>query len=534
MSDAMSLWIRNRGIGLRVLAGIALALIVAVAVGVSGMLSMRTIDSGAQTIASRDLTAVHDAAQLRVAVDDLRMELVNHLLSDTPAAKAEVDGSIPTQIQAVKDALAAFQAVTDNPGAATLIAHFLAALDDYQAVWSTDLRPTSQAQDLAAFIAVRDNKLKAPTVAMLTDVSTLIDDEMTLAAATAAAGHATYQRSILTVSVILAAGLALGLSVGIFVSRGIVRDLHRVGAMAESLKDGDLTARTGLVSKDEVGRMGQSLDAAVGSIAVVVTTVTESASALASASEELAGATQQISAAAEEAATQAGVVASAAEQVSRNVDSVASGTSQMGASIHEISTNAVQASGVSAEAVSKAATASDTIKRLGASSEEIGNIVNLITSIASQTNLLALNATIEAARAGEAGKGFAVVASEVKDLAQETAKATHDIVGRVEAIQTETAAAVSVIAEIQDVITAIDSFQTTISAAVEEQTATTAEISRSVAEAAIGTGEIASNITGVATASEVTAQGVTEAQKSVSELAHMSDELLVAVSAFRV
>ena len=115
----------------------------------------------------------------------------------------------------------------------------------------------------------------------------------------------------------------------------------------------------------------------------------------------------------------------------------------------------------------------------------------MITSIAEQTNLLALNATIEAARAGEAGKGFAVVATEVKDLAQETARATEDISRRVEAIQADTSGAVAAIEEITSVIARISDFQTTIASAVEEQTATTAEMSRSVTEAATGTGEIA-------------------------------------------
>ena len=257
--------------------------------------------------------------------------------------------------------------------------------------------------------------------------------------------------------------------------------------------------------------------------------VSQNSQALSSASEELAANSQQMVSNAEETAAQAGVVSAAAEQVSKNVQTVATGTEEMSASIKEIAKNAQDAAKVASVAVKAAETTNATVSKLGESSAEIGKVIKVITSIAQQTNLLALNATIEAARAGEAGKGFAVVANEVKELAKETAKATEDISQKIEAIQGATKSAVLAIAEISGIINKINDYQNTIASAVEEQTATTNEITRNVAEAAKGSSEIAQNITGVATAAKSTTQGANDTKKASAELARMAAELLEAV-----
>ena len=291
--------------------------------------------------------------------------------------------------------------------------------------------------------------------------------------------------------------------------------------------------------KDEMGRVFKVVKIATdvtarrvleAKLQTTVDAVATNATTLGSASEELTASSQQMVSNAEETATQAGVVSAAAEQVSKNVQTVATGTEEMSASIKEIAKNAQDAAKVATTAVRAAETANRTIGKLGESSAEIGKVIKVITSIAQQTNLLALNATIEAARAGEAGKGFAVVANEVKELAKETAKATEDISQKIEAIQSDTKSAVTAITEISTVINKINDYQNTIASAVEEQTATTNEISRNVAEAAKGTTEIAQNITGVATAAKSTTSGANDMQMAATELSRMAAELQAMVS----
>jgi methyl-accepting chemotaxis protein len=296
---------------------------------------------------------------------------------------------------------------------------------------------------------------------------------------------------------------------------------------------GDLTRNVTIKGSDAVGQMGDGLDRFFGNLRRSVGNISEMAQTLASASRELTAVSQQMASNAEETAAQANVASAAAEEVSSNVNTVSTAAEEMGASIREIAKSAHEAARVATSAVRVAESTNVTVAKLGESSAEIGNVIKVITSIAQQTNLLALNATIEAARAGEAGKGFAVVANEVKELAKQTATATRDISQKIEAIQGDTKGAVEAIAQISKIINQINDIQNTIASAVEEQTATTGEISRNVSEAAKGSREIAENITGVAEAARGTTEGAGNTKSSADDLARVAADLQKLVGQFK-
>jgi methyl-accepting chemotaxis protein len=313
----------------------------------------------------------------------------------------------------------------------------------------------------------------------------------------------------------------------------IVNPIRDSAEVLDKLAAGDLTAEITKEYKGEFNKLKGAINTVSIQVRQAMQQIGGSTTALVLAAEELNRVSHQMSASADQTAAQANVVSAASDQVSKNVQTVATGADEMGASIKEIAKNTADATKVAITAVKTAETTNQTIEKLGQSSAEIGQVIKVITSIAQQTNLLALNATIEAARAGEAGKGFAVVANEVKELAKETAKATEDISRKIEAIQADTTGAVSAIEQISNVIHQINDIQNTIASAVEEQSATTNEIGRNLAEAAKGAVDITKNITGVADAARSTTEGAVDTQKSAQSLERMAAELQELVSQFK-
>src|SRR5712671_950554 len=322
-------------------------------------------------------------------------------------------------------------------------------------------------------------------------------------------------------------------TVGLLLSRRLVRGIEQARQVAEKTAGGDLTSRVAYRSRDELGQLADATNQMVESLRSILSHIGDRAVTLATASEELSSVSTQMISSAEETSQQASMVSSGSEQISRNVESVSVSVEQMIASIQEISKNTSEAARVASLAAGEADITNVAVKKLGASSDEIGKVVQVINTIAQQTNLLALNATIEAARAGDAGRGFAVVANEVKELANETASATKDISQKIEAIQADTTDAIHAIAKISETIQQIKDISNSIATAIEEQLATSGEIGRNLTEAARGSGEISAGIVKVAEIASDTAGSSENTQKAAEELARLAAELRGMTQRFR-
>ena len=400
------------------------------------------------------------------------------------------------------------------------------------------------------------------SLAATASVQVLADLAGTISADVASMALAWANRNILVdIFLFVLGGCAVVGSLAIVVWR-VSRPLTRMSRSMAALAGGDLAVTVPSLSRgDEIGEMAQAVQvfkenafekrrleeenatakrraeeekrqSLLELAARFEASVKEVADGVSSSATEMQATAQQMSSTAEETSRQTAAVASASDEASANVQTVATTAEELSVSISEIGRQVSLSTEIAVGAVSQVEQTNQTVGGLVEAARKIGDVVELINDIAGQTNLLALNATIEAARAGEAGKGFAVVAQEVKNLANQTAKATGDIVLQISAVQDETADVVGAIEKFGGIIGEINDIATTIASAIEQQGVSTQEIARSVQQVARGTEQVNANIGGVSRAAEDTGTAAGQVLTESREMARQAEGLRHEVDQF--
>jgi methyl-accepting chemotaxis protein len=482
--------------------------------------------SADQSDASEDMATISDGMSSQwnadMMHDGLRADVMAAMFAVTAPQReaygvAEVSEHASTMVSRFDEAAAAAPdaLVDDYAQARPAVVAYAGAAKDLVALAETDhaAAVARLPQFLEAFGALEE-RLGA------------IDDAMLQAVEDAEGAGADSSRT--SDALILLTGLAaaaLIVAASLFTIRAVRRPLRQMLTALRSAADRDLTVEAEVVRGDELGEMARALNTALTAIRTTVAATAASVGALTAASGDLREVAGSLDTTAERTSTQARSADTAAQQVSFSVTDMMSATEELSASSREIARQTSDAAATTAAAGESAASTTALVGTLSEASREIGTIVQLITTIAEQTNLLALNATIEAARAGDAGKGFAVVASEVKDLAQETARATGDITARISAIQDMTSRTAEAINAVSVVITRIDEGQHTIAAAVEEQSATTELMARNVSEVSTAATDISDTLTHITASTESTAEGANTTRRSAERVSTAAGEI---------
>ncbi|MEH3117845.1 MAG: methyl-accepting chemotaxis protein [Methylorubrum populi] len=542
----------------KLVASFAVLTLFLVGLGTLGHFSTQAMREQALDIERNWLPSMRLLGEIDTAAARMNGVMLRHSQATDPQMVAAMERDFERFGKLVADRRAAYEPLIASPEERALYETYLRENAVFEAERRVVMDLSRQGRKAEAFTYYESNGL-APRRAMSAALEKLIAFNNEGAAHAMETGESVFRWARNLGFAVTALGLVFSILLALLIIRGVTRGIASVVAPMQALAAGDLSVaiphrgrRTEIGSiadavqifKDGLIRMRgleeESALARAGAEAQRKAAMHETAdgfehavggvvSLVSAAASQLQASAQGMTAAATRTAGQSVSVAAAAEEAAANVNTVAAAAEELGASVQEIGRQVGGSSMLAQAAVGEAARTAAHVRELSAAVAKIGDVVTMITTIAGQTNLLALNATIEAARAGEAGRGFAVVASEVKELANQTARATEEISAQIGRIQDTTGHAVTAIGSITGRIEEISAVAASIAAAVEQQGAATQEIVRNVSQAAMGAGEVTSNIAGVAQAAEESGANAAQVLAASSELsrqsAHLSGEV---------
>jgi len=504
------------------------------------------------------------AKQDGVAALDTRLEYLRRLL-ETESESNLLAGLLteaslvtdPRRLEPLRDLIDSAQrkitkdlnAITDGAQKQKLMALYkqlgsIGADDGILAARAYELSQQQEAQ-------VAFNAAQAEATRLKDAVDTLVEDQSRIAQEISAYASGQIRSGQLILTVLsIAAVLGAALVAWLYVGRNVARRLGFLSDAMRRIADGDLNVEIQDNRGDEIADMGRALvffrqataDAATArrkeseqtrtlesrrqlvetatheferAVSDIAKTLDRAAAAMDSSARDMANSATRNQ-------EQALATAAASEQATTNVGIVATAAEEIAQSIEHIAARVANSATIASQATGEAKAITDAVESLSASVDEIGEVSDLISSIAAQTNLLALNATIEAARAGEAGRGFAVVAQEVKGLATQTGKATEEITRHIVSIEQTTARSVQAIKKIAATIEQLSDVANDVAVGMRQQDAVTQEIARNAGAAAKGTRDVSENVTEVSNSAVKTGQVASTVLTASAELAEQS------------
>lgn len=537
----------NLTIRLKLLSGFTLVALIAGVIGAFGVWNVLTINTSSRYLYDKTAVPIGQLANLAMESQRARVNIRGMLLDNDPDRAAANADSLRKRYSQAEVMLVELEKNIATDGGRKELKAVRSKMENYRPLWEEIVDLQLSGNEAAALELMRGKAQKIET-AISEDILALIAVQIEEGKKRSIESTALARRAVLQVVLFTLIGIITAICLGFLIAARITSPIHSVMKQARCIADGDLTAITGVTSRDETGKLSESMNEMVHNLNRIIVSVSATSSQLDMSSTTLRTVSERMADGTSEVAAQAITLSTAGEEMSATAADIARNCTMSAQAADTVSLRARRGADIVSVTVtsmysiaSKVRETAASIELLGKRSDQIGAIIGTIEDIADQTNLLALNAAIEAARAGEQGRGFAVVADEVRALAERTARATREISEMINGVQKETMAAVTTmegsiteveagindaershlaLEEIIDQISEISSQVNQIAVAAEQQTATTAEISN--------------NIHHINEAIQQVAHGSVDSAAESTKLFEQAEKLQQIVSTFRL
>jgi len=539
---------KNLSIGKKLIGGFITVAFIAGIIGMIGINKIRTIGEADTMLYEKITVPTAQLLKISTSFQMIRVHVLYVLRSATIAEKEKHATAIKGLQEVINKEAELYKKTILTDEGRKLFAEFESERSHYYEILAKLLQSALAGREDEVQAIMASGELAKIGVAFDKTINKTVDIKVKVGEETAKSNQSIIKGATVMMISFAVAGVALAITLGLYISRGVTLPLGEGVDVAKRLAEGDLTVDVKVKSRDETGQLMEAMQTMVHNLRDMITSTVDISTSIASASNQLQSTAQQIATGAEEVAAQTSTVATASEEmaatssdIARNC-TMAADASQQSADAAHAGANVVQETingmNIIAEKVRQT---SVTIEALGSRSEEIGDIVGTIEDIADQTNLLALNAAIEAARAGEQGRGFAVVADEVRALAERTTKATKEIGAMIKAIQHETKVAVKAMEEgVSEVEKGAESSQKSGKALNEilerigEVSTQVSQIATAAEEQTATTNEVTANVHQITDVVHQTASGADETADAAAQLAKQAENLQNLVRRFRL